>query len=266
MAPLTPLPFRGALPGPGPLPALPLPRGLRGASLRARPGRLRRPRMRQRRHVPGGRRRAALLMRVGLRRPRLSGTRRPLRRAALRPRRPLLRALLRPGLRMRARLHGRALRVSGPPRRRGRCRRRRRTAGSCGRRRAALPGGAGCGLAGGRGLGRRRVLLAGASATPRPWRGPRISLVAGDPRTVGAHAPRRAQQQEDAGRFRGRPKVRGGAGPRLSLFLIGPSSLLAFSDWLFLGGGRGINDPEFRAWIFVLLQQLQAISRLESPR
>lgn len=116
---LTPFPRRRPLPGPGPCAALPLSRGIRWAALRARPGRLRRPRLRQRRHVRGGRRLAPLLVRAGLRRARLSGTRRPLRLPPLRARRPLLRPLLWPGLRLRAGLHGLEMRIRCAPRRRG---------------------------------------------------------------------------------------------------------------------------------------------------
>lgn len=180
------LPHRRTLLGSGPRPPLPLPRRLRGAALRARPGRLHRPHLRQRRHLPGGRRRAPLLLRAGLRRPRLSGARRPVCRAPLRPRRPLLRALLRPRLRLRAGLHGRAVRVPSSPRRRGRIARgpaRPETGGP-----TALPFAAGFRTAGGRGLG-RRCALAGPRATPWPKPGYWASLVGGDPGAVGPRAP-----------------------------------------------------------------------------
>lgn len=94
-----------------------------GAALRARPGRLHRPHLRQRRHLPGGgEARARCSCALELRQPRLSGARRPgVPRAPWRPRRPLLRALLRPRLRLRAG-YGRAVRVPVHPTARAHCR------------------------------------------------------------------------------------------------------------------------------------------------
>lgn len=203
---LTPFSCRRPLPGPGSRAALPLSHGLRGAALRAPPGRLRRPRLCQRRHVRGGRRRrAALLVRAGLRRARLSGTRRPLCLSPLCARRSLLRPLLRPRLRLRARLHGREMRVLSAPRRCGRS--ARGPAGPEAGRPTTLPSASRLGAAGGCGLGRRRA-FACPRASPKPCPGSGDSLAVWDPGAFRPHAAGCTQQSEDTRWCRGRPQVR----------------------------------------------------------
>lgn len=202
---LTPFPRRRPLPGPGPRVALPLSRGIRRAALRARPGRLRRPRLCQRRHVRGGRRLAPLLLCAGLRRARLPRTRRPLRLPPLRAWRPLLRPLLWPGLRLRARLHGREMRVRCAPGRRGRG--ARRPAGPEAGGSTALSSASRLGAAGGRRFGWRRT-LGHPRSPPRSWPGYRDSPAFWDPGAFGPHAPGCTQQPEVTRRCWGWPQVR----------------------------------------------------------